>query len=517
MKRQAASRAEGRTSAPAANSGADPGAVLLPYQKRWVSDPAPFKVAEKGRRTGLTWAEAADNVLTAASARSAGGQNTYYIAYNEDMTVEYIQACALWAKQLSRAASEVEAEFWGEDEADKHIKTYTIRFPDSGFRIVALSSRPANLRGRQGTIVIDEAAFHDDLPNLLKAALAMLIWGGRVRVISTHDGAENPFNDLVQEIRAGKRRGTVHFIPFGQAVQEGLYKRVCLRQGALWTADAEAAWVAEVYAFYGAGSEEELDCVPANSGGAWLSRALIERNMAADTPVLRLAKPDAFTHAPEILRRTEIADWLAEYLKPLLGKIPAGVRCYLGQDFARSADLSVWAILYQTPTLSLRCAGLIELRNLPFSSQEQIAFALADGLPHCAGVAMDARGNGQHLAELTQQRYGPGRVAAVMFSESWYRAHTPAFKAALEDATLTDIPRDEAVLDDLRAFRVQHGVARIPDTRTTDKSGGKRHGDAGIALLLAHFAAKTLDGGVIAPFIPVGADSDTLFPERGLW
>ena len=37
--------------------------------------------------------------------------------------------------------------------------------------------------------MIDEAAFHDDLPELLKAALAFTMWGGVVRVISTHNGA----------------------------------------------------------------------------------------------------------------------------------------------------------------------------------------------------------------------------------------------------------------------------------------------------------------------------------------
>jgi len=145
--------------------------ALMGYQQRWVADSSPLKVVEKSRRTGFTWAEASDNVLTAASSRAANGQNVYYIAYNQDMTIEYIQACGMWAKAFNYAASEVEEGFWNsEDEADKHIKTYTIRFPASGFRIVALSSRPSNLRGRQGTIVIDEAALHDQLDELLKAA-----------------------------------------------------------------------------------------------------------------------------------------------------------------------------------------------------------------------------------------------------------------------------------------------------------------------------------------------------------
>ncbi|HDS2391829.1 TPA: hypothetical protein QIC81_004988, partial [Escherichia coli] len=60
--------------------------VLLPYQQRWVADASPLKVIEKSRRTGITWAEASDNVLTAASSAPAGGMNVYYIAYNQDMT-----------------------------------------------------------------------------------------------------------------------------------------------------------------------------------------------------------------------------------------------------------------------------------------------------------------------------------------------------------------------------------------------------------------------------------------------
>ncbi len=160
-------------------SALDAPPVLLPYQQRWVADTSPLKVIEKSRRTGITWAEASDNVLTAASSAPAGGMNVYYIAYNQDMTVEYIQACAMWARAFNYAASEIEEGFWEEDDDDKHIRTYTIKFPDSGFRIVALSSRPSNLRGRQGIIVIDEAAFHEQLDELLKAALAMLIWGER--------------------------------------------------------------------------------------------------------------------------------------------------------------------------------------------------------------------------------------------------------------------------------------------------------------------------------------------------
>jgi phage FluMu gp28-like protein len=138
---------------------------------------------------------------------------------------------------------------------------------------VALSSRPSNLRGRQGVIVIDEAAFHDQLKELLKAALAMLIWGGEVHVISTHNGDNNPFNELVTDIRAGRRKGSVHRVDFTEAVADGLYRRVCMRLGKPWAQAEQDTWVKGVYAFYGDGAAEELDCIPSNGSGAWLSRA----------------------------------------------------------------------------------------------------------------------------------------------------------------------------------------------------------------------------------------------------
>ena len=49
-----------------------PPPVLLPYQQAWVAEDSPFKLCEKSRRIGMTWAEAADNVLIAAAAKPAG-------------------------------------------------------------------------------------------------------------------------------------------------------------------------------------------------------------------------------------------------------------------------------------------------------------------------------------------------------------------------------------------------------------------------------------------------------------
>ncbi len=474
-----------------------PDGVLLPYQQRWIADKSPLKVSEKSRRTGLTWAEAADDVLIAASARSAGGMNVYYIGYNQDMAIEYIDACAGWAKAFNYAAGQVEEGLWGEDEDDKHIKTYTIRFPDSGFRIVALSSRPANLRGKQGVVVIDEAAFHDKLEELLKAALALLIWGGRVRVISTHNGEANPFNELVKEIRAGKRKGSVQRITFREAVQQGLYKRVCLRLGKEWMATGEQAWMDEVYEFYGEAAAEELDVIPKQGSGAYFNRIIIEQCQRANIPVVRYSKSIEWVTNPARIEQAKL--WIADVLKPVIDNLP-GKRCALGQDFGRDGDLSVIWVLQDAGAGNWDTAFILELRRIPFDVQQLILFYVIDNLPLFHKAKLDARGNGQSHAEAAVQRYGAMRVDAVMLTATWYGLHFPPYKAAYEDKTLT-IPASEDIIADHRRVILKSGVPGMDDKRDKGSDGQYRHGDSAVAGVLAYAAAR--DNGLeIGEFIP---------------
>src|ERR1700719_441856 len=210
--------------------------VLLPYQVRWIADTAAVKVAEKSRRVGITWAEAADAALSAAA---ISGMDTWYLGYNRDMAREFVETAAAWARQFNKAARAIE-EIALEDER-RDLLAYRIRF-SSGRKIVALSSRPSNLRGKQGRAVIDEAAFHDDLRGLLKAALAFTMWGGLVRVISTHNGAANSFNELVNEIRAGRKHYSLQRITIDDALGDGLYHRICSKLGRKWSSANEAQW-----------------------------------------------------------------------------------------------------------------------------------------------------------------------------------------------------------------------------------------------------------------------------------
>jgi phage FluMu gp28-like protein len=466
-------------------------AVLLPYQQAWAADQAPVKVCEKSRRVGLSWAEAGDCALSAGSVAEAGGMDAWYVGYNQDMAKEFIRDVADWARQYNLVAGEVQEEYLKDE--DKDILTFVVRFA-SGFRVTALSSRPSNLRGKQGIVIIDEAAFHEQLEELLKAAFALLIWGGRVRIISTHNGTDNPFNELILDIRAGKKPYSLHRIEFREAVAQGLYRRICLVRGTAWTPGAEEAWVRELYEFYGEAASEELDVIPRAGGGAWLTRALIESAMEEGVPVFRLAKPDEFTLLPAHIREAEIRDWCEEFLAPALAALNPGQDHFLGEDFARSGDLTDLCPLAQAQNLGLRTPFVAELRNIPFEQQRQVLFYIGDRLPRFRAAALDARGNGQYLAEVAMQRYGAGRVAQVMLSTEWYRENMPPLKAALEDKTLSGLPKDADLLADLRAVRMEKGVAKVPDNaRVRGADGRDRHGDFAVALAMAHFAARTME------------------------
>lgn len=467
--------------------------VLLPYQRRWVEDLSPVKVMEKSRRVGISWAEAADDTLLAAT-DGPEGMDVWYIGYNQDMAREYVNDCAFWARHYNRAASGIE-EVVLRDE-DRDILAYRIKFA-SGRRVTALTSRPSNLRGKQGKVVIDEAAFHDDLPGLLKAAVALIMWGGRVAVISSHFGDDNPFNELVQDIRAGRKPYSLHRVTLDEALREGLYRRICGKLGRAWSPEAEAAWRQELIDFYGDAAEEELFCIPSKGSGIYLPRALIESCMDPTLPVIRWRCSDEFAMLADAEREAICRDWMTANLDPHLEALDPNLATATGDDFGRTGDLSVKVVLQRTRKLAYRAPFVIELRNVPFRQQEQIHVHVCDRLPRFSGAALDARGNGQYLAERATQLYGAWRVRPVMLSTEWYRDNMPRYKAAFEDGLIL-LPRDADILDDHRLIRMEKGVAKVPEnahTRGTD--GGQRHGDSAVAGALAYFAATQIDAGPI--------------------
>ena len=477
--------------------------VLLGYQAEGVGllDSVSTHVLfiEKSRRIGFTWGLASYAALKALKAKNAGGMDMMYISYSQEMTREFIDAVAMWLRAYNVAATEV-GEFLFDDsdaDGDRSIKAFCIQLA-SGFEILALSSAPRGLRGKQGVVIIDEAAFVDNLKELLKAALAFLMWGGQVIVCSTHNGAENEFNVQVQEILGGRSKYKHMRVDFDEALRQGLYQRICLVRGKEWSPEGEAEWRQEIIDFYGDGADEELFCIPSMGSGAWLTAPLIEARMTLtkeEAPILRLTLPPDYLHLPATERVRQITPFMEQLEEAIDGLDPDCFHAF-GFDFARVADLSVGELRATTKVLKRRSALTFELRGVPGDEQKAITRRVLKGAPRLTGAAFDAVGMGWTVAEDMGREFGlwdathnpSGLVRAVQLSENWYRLEMPPLKVAFEDDAIA-LAKDAEHVADLRLVKVVRGTPRVPDVRTGE-SGKKRHGDFSIALALSHFASR---------------------------
>lgn len=488
---------------PSSLEGKDLPDVLLPYQQALMQATSKHSVIiyEKSRRIGVTWGLGAEAVLTSATSKADGGMDTMYIGYSHDMTRDFIDVCAMWAKAFQNIVLDIEECLFSEVGADgetKDILAFRISF-DSGFEILALTSKPRSLRGKQGCVIIDEAAFVDDLQELVKAAMAFLMWGGKVIIVSTHNSVDNYFNTLIQDARSGRKPYEVLKTDFDDALKDGLYKRICLVNGKEWTVKAEAEWRQEIVDFYAEDADEELFCIPKKSSGAYLSSVLVE-NCMVDLPVIRYSADDSFMDLPLHEREIETLQWCKDNLEMHLKDLDPSLRHSFGEDFGRSGDLTCLYPCAILQDLTRKFPFVVELRNIPFKQQEQIVFYILDRLPRLIGAGFDARGNGQQLAEAARDRYGVHTVHQVMTGPAWYLDAFPKYKAALEDGKVI-LPKDADILGDHRVAVMQAGIPCIPKKRTTGNDGGKRHGDGLVAAAMAYWAS-------MQDFIEYGYQSD---------
>src|SRR6202034_4051626 len=91
--------------------------LFLPYQRAWIADEAGVKVYEKSRRIGITWAEAFDAALTASTA-GRGGMDVWYIGYNKEMALEFVETAAAWTRRLIKAAEAIEETVVTDEDKD---------------------------------------------------------------------------------------------------------------------------------------------------------------------------------------------------------------------------------------------------------------------------------------------------------------------------------------------------------------------------------------------------------------
>lgn len=403
---------------------------FLPYQQRWIDETAQVAIAEKSRRIGFTYAES----YRSAERRIKLGTDHLFASRTKETSAEFIGYCKMWARVF-----QVVAEDLGEQVIDREsdLKAHVLRFAN-GARILALSSHPDAFRGFGGDVTLDELAFHKDQRGVLKAARASaIIWGHTVRIISTHNGEGSFYNQLILEVRAGKRRWALHRVTLQEAVDEGLVEVIKAsratdpeeRQRLLADVDLDArqAFIDQVRSECVTAEEwtEEYCCIPNTDASAYLTYELID---GCTDPALRL-------HA-------SIAD------------LPhgEGISYYAGYDIGRRRDLSalwVWQIVGDVYWLRL----LQELtgEDRKWSSQERLLDTLM-ARPDVTRLCGDQTGMGEQLIEQRIDKWGDHRVEGVLLTAPRKVALAGPFKGLFEDRRCR-IPQHDALREDLHKTR----------------------------------------------------------------
>ena len=449
---------------------------------------------EKSRRIGISWAEALGAVRHVAP--ETGAANVYYQSYAKEMTAGFISDCAEWAESYQRVGSAIDEEVFEENE--RKVFTYRIE-SKSGKEILAMTSSPRGFRskGRPGDCaVIDEAAFVDDLAAVMKAVRAFRVWGGRVRIISTHNGENSEFARLCKAIREGTQPGSIHKVTFNDALAQGLYRRICEVTGEDWTPDKEAEWESDVRADYGEDAAEELDCIPASGAGHWLSWPMI--------------------HGAENKKAGNRENY-------------RGGPAYIGVDVARRRDLwCAWVMELVGDVLWTR--EIVTLYNETFAAQDAVLDELVAF--YCPiRIKKDQTGMGEKPVEDAKLRYGSMRVEGVLMTQANKLDIATCFRELFEDQRIRIPLKDLNLRADLRSVRSEEapgGGLRLISPRTKEgkgedkKHGGKStHADRFWAGALAASAAA---GGIVefgyesAPRARSARTRDDVSnPAKGFW
>jgi phage FluMu gp28-like protein len=276
-------------------------------------------------------------------------------------------------------------------------------------------------------------------------------------------------------------------ITIDDAINDGLYQKICQRTGQEYSLKNEKKWLDWLIDFYGDGADQELRCIPLGSKGNYINRALITACMMS-LSVKRLSLKSEFSLETEEHKTEFCQQWFDENIAQIIDDFDGNSDSYFGMDFGRSGDITCIFVGQIRQDLTRIVPLVIELRNTPFAQQQEILINLISKLPRFTKGALDARGNGNELAESLSNKYR-GKIEAVMTSEKFYDNNFPKYKAAFENKAII-IPSDVDILNDHKMIELKSGKPRIGNYRLKGRDGGYRHGDAAIAGLMFWYASS---------------------------
>lgn len=437
---------------------ADPDAIFLPYQAKWIKDESRLKLAEKSRQLGWTWCSAysANETAAAQDARF----DVWVSSRDEVQARLLIDDCKFWAGIMDMAANDL-----GEVvlDAEKKLSAYALAFA-SGRRIHSMSSNPDAQAGKRGKRILDEFALHREQRKMWAIAYPGITWGGSLEAFSTHRGSKSFFNNLIQEARHGgnPKKVSLHRVTLQDALEQGfLFK---LQQALPADAEQQGMDEAEYFDFTRSGASDEESfaqeymCVPSDDDSKFIEYELIT--------ACEYSGGD---------------NWRRDLTGPFQGRLFAGV------DIGRKKDLTVlWVVEQLGDVFYTRHVEVME--KMRKSDQEKILYPWFE---ICDRVCIDATGLGIGWTDDAQDKFGENRIEGVNFSGPVKEALAYPLKGAMEDRKVR-IPDDQHIRSDFRKVQktttAAGNIRFVADGDDSNKVNG--HADRFWALALALHAGS---------------------------
>jgi phage FluMu gp28-like protein len=438
--------------------------MLLPYQKRWVTDSSRMKLCEKSRQIGLSWTTAYSVVRRKLS---KGARLDAWVASRDEIQARlFLEDAKRFVAVFDAAASDM-----GENViTDESGNTSFVLRLANGLRIHSMSSNVDSQAGKSGDRVLDEFALHSDPRRLYSISYPGLVWGGQMEIFSSHRGTANFFNKLILEARhrGNPKRFSVHHVSLQDALDQGFLFKL---QSKLPEGDERLEMdEAEYFDYVRAGCPdeetflEEFMCTPSDDASAFLSYELL------DSCKYRPGEKWMMT-----------LDEMRECTEPL----------YLGADIGRVRNLTVFWIVRALagfrPTVHR-----VALANVPFEQQEHQLYELLE-LRSLRRACIDNSGIGRQFVERAQKRFG-NKVEAVTFTAAVKESLAYPLKSALEDRSAR-IPDDPKIIASHRSIRKE--VTSAGNVRFLAEKNAANHADDFWAHALALHASKTITSGAL--------------------
>ncbi|MGH9445492.1 MAG: terminase large subunit domain-containing protein, partial [Terriglobia bacterium] len=432
-------------------------AQLLPYQRDWVVDDSPLKIAVKGRQTGYSFAATLRAVFCCLKKKttwiflSKGERQSHLLM---EKVQDHVRFCGMVPQYTESAFFE-----------GTLTKQLEVRFPN-GSVIYGLPANPDTARGYSGNVTLDEFAFHADAGKIYTALYPIITRGFGIEVISTPNGQQGKFYELAKaadltrpriaengefgrSVASPQAKGAVwsgHWCDIHRAAREGMRVNVeLLRSGV-----DDETW------------RQEFCCEFISAASEWISAALFQSCVSSEASTdFRLTIDDLRLQSKIVNQQSAI---------------------YAGWDIARNRDLSViWLSELVGDVTWTR--GVIEMRNVSTPDQVREARAL---MPCVRRMNIDQSGMGLSIAETLAEEF-PGKVEGVQFTQHTKEAMAVLTKRRMEERKVR-IPGNDNIRTSFRGVKktaTAVGQARF-DAEHDTKFG---HADHWWAFCLAEAAA----------------------------